>query len=410
MWVCSHTRILRKISQIRHVSKTHILPHKRIILRPLIFPMFALDICGCILRNMKQSKTIWVIGALIVILLIVGIVANSRKSPSGPTTIKVGIIAPLTGQYGFLGESFQNAVKLAAGDDPRIQLIFEDDKFDGKSGLSAFQKLTSIDHVDIIINESSPTLETITPVVSQTHIPVIQIFESKEHNRDSIFQMMPFSYPLFSDLGKIAEARYKRIALVYSSATDVLVTDADYFKRGLTSQSTIVSETKVVDTNDMRTQVTKILASNPDAVTNIFVLNDGIKFIKELNVQKGNKKIALICDANTEFVIGDYIKALGTSTFEGCLSTNLPDLTTQTFKQEYSERFQANPVIGADWGYDAIAIVKSLIGVPKDQWIEKIGSVSFAGASGHVSFDENGTRLAAVERHIFKDGKFVKFE
>ena len=359
--------------------------------------------------NSNSTKTKWFTGTLLVVIVIVAVAWVSIKNGRSSTgVIKVGIIAPLSGQYGFLGESFENAVKMAVGDDKRIQLVFEDDQFDSKLGLSAFEKLTSIDHVDLIINESSPTLEAITPIVHQTNLPVIQIFEAKEHTNDSVFQMMPFSYPLFSDLGSLAEQHYKKIALVYSAATDVLTVDADYFKKGLTSSSTIVSETRVTNTSDFRTYITKILASNPDAVTNIFVVGDGIKFIKEFNVQKGDRKISLICDANTEFAVDEYIKALGTSTFEGCLSTNLPNMSTDAFKQAYTKEFAGDPVIGADWGYDAIAIVKSLIGTPKDQWVSKIQSTSFDGASGHVSFDGTGTRPAVSERHIFKDGKFVK--
>jgi len=350
----------------------------------------------------------WTIGIVVAIIIAVIAVVGTRQTSSG--TIKVGVIAPLTGQYGFLGESFKNAVTMAIGDDKRIQVIFEDDQFDAKTGLSAFQKLTSVDKVDLIINEASPTLEAITPIVNQTHIPVIQIFEAKEHNKDSVFQMLPFSYPLFSDLAKLSEQYYKKIALVYSGATDMSLIDANYFKQGLASPATIVNETKIVDGSDFRSEVTKILASNPDAVTNFLALSDGIKFIKELNVQKGDKKIAIICDANMELAINDYIKALGDSTFEGCLSTNLPNLTTESFKQEYKQQFKSDPVVGADWGYDAAIIVKDLLSVPKNKWLSTIQSKSFDGASGQVSFDENGTRNSVSERHIFKDGKFIKLE
>ena len=37
-------------------------------------------------------------------------------------------------------------------------------------------------------------------------------------------------------------------------------------------------------------------------------------------------------------------------------------------------------------------------------------SAVFNGVSGPVKFDESGTRLAASERHIFKNGQFIKLE
>ncbi len=356
---------------------------------------------------MKLYKTRYIIGLVIIVLIVIAAVIIKGR-PATNEIIKVGVIAPLSGQYGSLGESFKNALIMAVGDDKRIQLIIEDDQFDAKIGLSAFHKLTDIDHVDIIINESSPTLEAITPIVAKTRLPVIQIFEANEHNKDSIFQMLPFSYPIFTDLAKAAGQHYKRIALVYSSGNDVLSTDASYFKQGLTSPGALVSETKVADGSDMRSEVTKILSSNPDAVTDIFALSDGIKFIKELNAQKGSRNISLICDANTEFAVNDYVKALGTTTFEGCLSTNLPNLMTDSFTRAYKQEFKGDPMVGSDWGYDSIKIVKDLIDTPKDQWLTKIQSESFDGASGHVSFDQNGTRVAASELHVFTNGKFVK--
>ncbi len=358
-----------------------------------------------------MKKLLYSLVTIVVIIVIVILLSSgkfSRPVETGP--IKVGVIAPLTGQYGSIGESFKNAVQLAVGDDKRIEVFFEDDQFDSKLGLSAFQKLTTVDGVDLIMNVGSPTLEAITPIVNEKHIPVIQIFEAKDHKKDTVFQMLPFSYPLFSDLAKLAEQRYKRIALVYSGANDVLTTNATYFKEGLTASTTLVNETKVSANSDFRSEVTKILATNPDAVTNIFGLSDGIKFIKELNAQKGNRKIALLCDANIELAINDYIKALGTTTFEGCVSTNLPNLMTSSFKQAYQQKFNSDPLMGADWGFDALMIVKDLVAIPKDKWIAKIQSESFAGASGSVSFDENGTRTAVSERHIFKNGTFVKLE
>ncbi len=356
---------------------------------------------------MKKTKVAILAIAIVMIAYLIFSNQSSRNTTSH--SIKVGVIAPMSSDYGFLGESFKNSILLAIGNDPKIQVVFEDDKFDAKTGLSAYQKLTSIDHVDILIVEDSPTLDAITPLVHQSNIPTILAFEAKEHTKDSIFQMIPFSYPLFSELGKFASEKYNKIALVYSNASDVLVTDADYFKQGVPTGA-LVNETKVTNSSDFRSEVTKILASNPDAVTNILTMADGIKFIKELNAQKGNRKVSLICDANTEFVIGDYIKALGTSTFDGCISTNLPNMTSESFKSDYKAKFGSDPVIGADWGYDAISIVKNIMDLPKDKWVEKIQSSSFAGISGKVSFDENGTRYPAAERHEFKDGKFVKIQ
>lgn len=351
-----------------------------------------------------KTKIISVIISIVVIILIV--VNVSHKSNNG--VIKVGVLIPLTGQYAAIGESMKNSILLNIGDFKNIVPIFEDSKFEAKAGLSGFLKLTSIDNVDVIINADSPTLEVITPLVNKTNILVIQMFEAKDHKKDSIFQMLPFSYGLFSNLGKLAESKFKKIAVVYGGSTDVLNTDAEYFKSGISSKNTIVDSVNVNSNSDYRTEVTKMLSNNPDSFTLILAKDDGIRFLKEVNRQKGSKTISLICDANIEFVIGDYINTVGTSTFENCLSTNLPDTTSNTFKSDYKAKYNSNPIIGGDWAYDAITIIKNFASLPKDQWVSKIQSTSMDGASGKVEFDENGTRFPASENRIFKDGKFQK--
>ncbi len=346
---------------------------------------------------------------IIVIVLAVALLITRINTTSEPNTIEVGVILPLSGQYGAVGESMKNSILMNLGETGNIEVVFEDSKFDAKFGLSAFQKLTNIDKVDIIINGDSPSLEVITPYVQQTDMPVFQMFEARTHENDSIFQLLPFSYELFSNLGKLAETKYKKIALVYGGSTDVLNIDADYFRQGVSS-STITDTLNLVAGSDYKTEITKMLSKNPDAFTLILAKDDGIRFLKQLNVLKGSRKISLICDVNTEFIIDDYIKAVGTSTFEGCLSTNLPNTTSDQFKNDYKNKYNSNPMIGSDWAYDATTIIKSLATIPKDQWISKIQATNLDGVSGKVAFDETGTRFAVSENRIFKDGKFVKLE
>lgn len=353
-----------------------------------------------------KSKII--IFGLVVIFIILVVIGLNKENNNG--VLKIGVIAPLSGQYGAIGESIKNAAVLSLGDEKNIELIFEDSKFDQKTGLSAYHKLVSIDNVDMIINVDSPTLESITPSVNETNIPVFQLFEAKEHKKDSIFQLLPFSYGLFSELGKLAEKRYQKIAVVYNNSTDVLKVDADYFKKGITSPKTEIIDIKLSSNSDYRSEITKMISENPDAFTLIMALSDGTRFLKEFNELIGNNKISLICDANIEFVINDYVKAVGTSTFEGCISTNLPDTTTAQFKSEYRARYGTEPMIGADWAYDAVTLIKELSQIPKNEWLSKIQSTSFDGVSGKVQFDETGTRLATSEDRIFKNGKFMKLE
>jgi branched-chain amino acid transport system substrate-binding protein len=347
-----------------------------------------------------------IIGIVVIAIVLVAMFYSSQDKPSGK--IKVGVIAPLSGQYGALGESIRDAVLMSFEKDSNIQVVFEDDAFDPKKAVSAYQKLTSIDKVDAIINVTSPSLDANQALIEKDQILTFHLTESSAKKDDTVFQTMPFSYPVFSAVGKEAGTRYKRIAVVYSGSLDIFKTDAEYFKKEL-GPDVVTEDFNIAPNGDLRTEVAKILAFNPDAMTVIVDKDTGIKLLKTLSEQKGSRNVSVICDANIEFVVGDYIKALGSDKMlQGCISANLPSDTAQSFKDAFKAKYKYDPLFLSDYAYDSAEIIKTLGSVSKKDWKSKVQKMSFDGVSGKVSFDNLGTRPAAYELHIFKDGKFVK--
>ena len=108
-----------------------------------------------------MQKTL--IGVAIVIVVAFGawfLFINNKPSPAVTgNPIKIGAILSQTGFAASFGESAKNAVQLAVEDinksggiDGRpVVVYYEDDHTDAKEAVSAFQKLTSIDHVDAIM-------------------------------------------------------------------------------------------------------------------------------------------------------------------------------------------------------------------------------------------------------------------
>jgi ABC-type branched-subunit amino acid transport system substrate-binding protein len=68
----------------------------------------------------------------------------------------------------------------------------EDDGYDSKKALSAYQKLTGVDNIDALISASSPSISAIYDLVTKTDMPVIQGGEQPvEPTDDNVFQIMP---------------------------------------------------------------------------------------------------------------------------------------------------------------------------------------------------------------------------
>lgn len=347
-----------------------------------------------------------IIGIVIVAVVVLTAVVYSPKDKTSGH-IKIGVIVPLTGQYGALGESIKNAIVMSAEKDKNIEVVFEDDAFDPKKAVSAYQKLTSIDKVDAIINVDSPSLDVNQASIDKDKILTFHLTESNTKKDDTVLQIMPFSYPIFTAIGQESAKRYSKVAVVYGAGLDIFAIDAEYFKKGLGS-NVVTSDFKIAPNSDMRTEVSKILAFNPDAMTVIVDKDTGIKLLKTLKDQKGSRNVSIICDANMEFVIGDYTKALGNEMFEGCISANLPQNTAQSFKDEFKAKYNYEPLMISDYAYDSAEMIKKLVGASKSNWKSEIEKMNYTGVSGKIKLDETGTRLPEYELHIFKDGKFVK--
>ncbi len=354
----------------------------------------------------NRNNTIkWVIGIIIVVIIIWFGFLNKSNEPKSNEPIKIGVILPLSGQYAFFGEDEKDALDLALKNS-NVKMIFEDDGFDATKAVSAYQKLISIDKVDILVNADSVAFAAIYPLIKKDKILTFQIFESSEKHKDTIFQIMPSSYALFSKLGEVSNNKYKTVALVYGGS-EFLKRDADYFKKTM-PKNKIVYELMSGPNSDYRTEVTKLLAKKPEATTLFLSLENGIKFLKALKNQVGERKISLICDSNIEISIAQYIKAVGENIFNGCLSTNLPNQMTESFKTKFKQVYGKDPVFSSDYAYDIGLIIDKLTQYPKIDWLKITEKIKFIGASGVVQFGKMGTRLPISEVHIFKNGKFIK--
>ena len=61
------------------------------------------------------------------------------------TKLKIGVIAPLTGEAATYGASMKRGINLALKNNNDVEIIFEDSKLNSKDGLAAIKKLITFD-------------------------------------------------------------------------------------------------------------------------------------------------------------------------------------------------------------------------------------------------------------------------
>lgn len=362
------------------------------------------------LLNMKNKKII--IAVVVLIVIVIGAVVSGGNNKTASTdVVRVGVILPLSGQYAAFGESVKKSMEMSLQDLPNknVELVFEDDQFDSKKALSAYNKLQSVDNVDMVVGLASPSLEVLKPLVNQSNELMFTVGNEASIENDNVFEIIPWAATLFKTLGQEVSGRYKTVALVYSADWSIAQTNKAQFIQGVGNTKYV--EVAIASNSDVRTEVSKMLDSGVDSYTLFLPVDQGVKFIAEVEKQKGNKKIDLICDGNIELSIGDYLKkGLTEKNFEGCISTMIADTTSKEYTAKYKQLYNAEPNFLGVYGYDSVQVIsKYLAGKDKNDWKSILENKKFGymGASGNIKFDETGSRVLESATHIFKDGKFV---
>lgn len=356
------------------------------------------------------KKILKVLAVVIVIGLILYGIINKNESSS---TVKIGVIVGASGPYGIIGENYTKGIELAKEnwlkDHPnqKVEIIIEDDAFDPKKGIAAYQKLTSIDKVDALINMTSPTIDAIYSSVTESGLPVIQGGEQgTEPTDDNIFQILPGNIETEIALGKyIKDKGYKNVVAFHANnATYVRFLNA--VEKGYGSSFTKYPIN--IDDRDYRSFVTKSVAQNPDAFLFLTTPEQGANLVKIIKEQS-SANIPFVFDASLQTGFGDYKRILGDmSILNGSAVVTITQKTEQSFVNDYKVKYTTDPGMAADWAYDSFELLMKTQDSDSKDWVENIKDVSFDGAGGKVVFDEVGVRIPEFKIGLVENDELPK--
>ena len=204
-------------------------------------------------------------------------------------TVKIGVIAPLTGIVAAYGEEIKKGVESA--DISGVSVVFEDDQCDPKLAVNAFRKLTELDGVRFIIGPAcGSSQEAIVPLLKDKEILVLvpaaasqKLFEQSGGN----FFNMQYSLEDESTFlaGKMYERGLRNVILIsYQNAFSK--THRDTFVANF--KGTIVKEIIYVDaTSDVSSELVKIKDLPHDAIfsTDIsFFFANGLEKLRQFGI------------------------------------------------------------------------------------------------------------------------------
>ena len=387
-----------------------------------------------------MKKLIWTI--VVIAIIIVCIVAavfgfkGSSTAPSTsttknqePSTYKIGVIAPLTGDAAVYGEPAVKIYQIAVDEinaagginGKNIELVVQDGKCNGEGAVNAAQQLVNVVGVKAIIGGfcSGESLAAI-PVAEAKNVALISPSSSSPDltGKSKIFFR---DFPSDSSQGAIiAQVAYdkgfRKIAFLQEQ-TDYSVGIYKAFSEKFQQLGgTVVKEEFPTAEKDFRSQLTKLKAGNPNA---IFVDSQTPAASEKIFQQMkdlGWKTTVLLNDVaiGNADLVPKYKDIL-----EGAIGAEFGvDPSNPKFKHlidTYKTKFNAEPPYQsyAQTEYDAVYLIKDAIasvgydGAKIAAWGHQVKD--WQGASGLITIESNGDLVGGHRPEMVKNGKVVPY-
>ncbi len=273
--------------------------------------------------------------------------------PKQPDIIKVGVILPLTGNLASIGVPGKNALELAFNrinqqqTDFRYEVIYEDSKGSPKDGVTAAQKLLSVDKAQVVFATLSSVSLAIAPIIQERNALLFASAISTDllKEGDGIFRFFPSTQNEVAVwLDRIKSKNYKRVAMLYMNA-EFSLEEKKQLEASLPNDVMFIAESFEANSQDLRTQLTKLKQSDPDVIVISGIGSNYVSLMNQLN------------DLNiSPAVIGDFDFALsiarnaarksdqGLSLFDGVefamINIDSTSSVTQDLIKRYRERYR----------------------------------------------------------------------
>ncbi|MBI3638387.1 ABC transporter substrate-binding protein [Candidatus Wolfebacteria bacterium] len=328
-------------------------------------------------------------------------------------TVKIGVIAPLTGDLAFIGEGFRDAALLAKDDlkntKYNYELIFEDDQIDPIKTVSAVNKLMSVDKVDAVITISSGPGNAVAPIAEQNKIIHFatasdQTIAKGDYN---FIHWTPPSEEVKVLVDELKRRGIKKLGVFELNQQGIAAMMTELRERIKGTEIEIVTDQKFnFKERDFKSLISKAKSSGAE----IYLLNAFSPELEILAKQIKELGITTPLTAIESFEITEKMDL-----FEGQWYVNAADATGE-FTSKFKEKTGKMPTIGTANGYDMINLIAtayenydSLLSKPNhEQIVKELYKIKdYKGALGNLNMGPEGIVISKAVVRMIKDGKPV---
>jgi len=349
------------------------------------------------------------ITAFIILLAVSMAWAGGAGEKEEAKEVRIGIVAPITGEAATFGISTVNAAKLyfdqvnAAGgiNGVMIKYFAEDDKGDPAEGANAYSKLIDQDRVSIIVGTVMSKVSLAgAPIAQNKGVPMISPTSTNPAVTlvgDYIFRACfidPFQGFVAAKYA-IDTLKSKTAAALYDAGNDYTKGLAEVFRDEFTKMGgrIVAFESFAAGTSDFNAQLVKIRAVNPDVLFLPNYYNDSGLIAKQAR-DMGIKAQFLGSDG---WDSPDLFNIAGTAIEGGVFVNHFTHESTvpaaQKFVKEYESTYGQKPDALAALAYEAAMIAVDAIkraGSADPKAIrDAMAATDLQTLTGRVTFDSN---------------------
>jgi len=344
------------------------------------------------------------------ILSLVLVLSFSSVAFGAESVVKIGLSAPITGNYAEFGENFRYATQMAADKintqggirGHKIQIVVMDSRGDPKEAASIAQKFVYDKSIVAEIGDFTSTCCLAAAPIYET-AGMVQIAPCSSHPDFAPSGRFMFSVPGTQAAEGPFNAKYvaqgylrlNSVAVLYINNDWGLVTK-DYFVKAANKYGLKVTATEAFfeGEKDFAASLTNIRRTNPEGLFIAAMYNETSLIARQ--IKKLGWDIKLFAPMS---VFSDSLLKLGGEAVEGLITTTYfalsdPNPVIQEFIQEFRRRASRDPNLHAALAYDCMGILA--------QAIEKAGfdrrairddlakTKGYTGITGSITFTEIG--------------------
>ncbi len=357
---------------------------------------------------------------------------NDKQQGTEGETIKIGILAPLTGNVSVYGVATSNGSKLAIEKlnaeggilGKQIEIASEDEEGDATKAVNAYNKLVGEGIVALVGDVTSKPTISVAQKSVKDNLPIITPTATAADvttfgtNVYRTCFLDPYQGETMASYAK-EKLGFNTVAILYDTSDDYSIGIAEAFKAKAESLDMTVTNYEAFNAGDQdfKSQLTKINTSKPDALFIPSYYNT-VALIATQAKEVGLTSTLMGADGwdgTLEAVTEDNRDAI-----EGCYFANHYYTQDETpvvkdFVEAYRTAYGKDPISFSALGYDSVMILAQAIeragSTDKEAVLAAMAETDYTGVTGHITYENAegnfGNPTKSVSIITIKDGQYA---